>query len=115
MFKHIPDPTAVFVWFLCAAGLSFLYDLYARLLMYCADTKARDEKEKDAIGKYRQKTLTWIKADLVLVLAAAAMHYLYPLLGVGSSLSFAALFVASMIFLLLVDVGQISLLTVPER
>jgi hypothetical protein len=101
--KALPDPVvSVFVWLLRAAVLSLLYDLYSGALTYRARLVA--SKDHAVIKSYKRRIAAWIRADLLFVVAAAAMHYFYESLGPRSVLALGLLFVGCMIVLLLLDV-----------
>jgi hypothetical protein len=105
MFQAIPpENTGLFLWFLCAAGLSLLYDFGCRFLVSYARRAHKEEREPDTIQRYGDKVSNWIKADLVFAIGSAAMYFWYRRFGGRPPFAFGSVFAAFTVFLLLTDV-----------
>jgi formate-dependent nitrite reductase membrane component NrfD len=123
MFYAIPPRgSRFFLAFLCAAGLSFLYDVGSRVLVFFARRIREEENQRDTIHRYNEKVTNWIKGDVVFSIASLAMYYSYRMFFVHASsadkynlphtFALAGAFAALSVLLLLWDV---ELLTFPKH
>lgn len=105
MFLAIPpEQTRFFLWFLCAAGLSLLYDFCSRISVSYARRGHEEERERDTIQRYGKKVSNWIKEDVIFVIGATAFYFVQPWLTDRTSVAFGSVFAVCTLFLLLMDV-----------
>lgn len=103
MFDAIPDDR-FFLWFLVAAGLSLLYDLYSRALVSVSGKWRLEVYERSTTKEYGARINAWIRADSVFVFASGAIYYANARTGLRDSAALGSLFVLCTACLLLGDV-----------
>lgn len=97
-----PDPQ-FFVWFLMAGGLSLLYDVYSRLLVW----RARHWGQKDCddtINNYLARINGWLKQDILFVSFSGLICY-WRNAAVSSLITGLAFALFTVILLFVLDVG----------
>jgi hypothetical protein len=111
MFYAVPAKgSRFFRWFLCAAGLSLLYDLASGLLVLYSRRAPHREPNGKTIEGYGKKVTQWISGDIVFVtVSGAAMYFSDHEFGVQHPFSFGCAFAAFNVFLLLIDVDLFAL------
>ncbi len=116
MFHAIPPKESrFFLWFLCAAGLSLLYDSASGLLVLYARRVRHEEHERKTIQRYGQKVTKWINEDIVLAIGSAALYFSLREFGGQHPFAFGSTFVVFNVLLLLMDVELLVFRTNPHR
>jgi hypothetical protein len=105
MFHAVPPKDSrFFLLFLCAAGLSLLYDSVSRLSVLYARRVHHEERERNTIRRYGMKVTIWIDVDILFIIGSAAIYFSYPALHVRYPFALGGVFAVFAVLLLLMDV-----------